>query len=313
MNQYDFTINDETGIDLIRCLNTRSSFSFTRKGAEIFSYRVFDKRRGEPAGLLYRDGDSSPPEEGWKNHATVLFPVVGRLKNNESRLGDKIIRFERNHGFARNTVFKLSRHGVDGSRAFLVYSMTSGDETGKAYPFDFLFEVTYTIEGGDLDVVFGVTNTSPRERLYFSCGWHPGFSVTGSRFRLNLKGDNFLRYPVGDDNFLTGEKLKITRAECEKAVKGDLGRALILRIPERSDRECELVDYERNISIGMSFADYEFLGIWRENGRPFICVEPWQGADDFEDPAPFDRKLGIVELGPGRRKSFTIKVRPASL
>ena len=310
MSDYSFSRDADRGIDTIRCPRAASSISVARKGAELVSYRVPDPRGSGTLGLLHRDGDVSVPESGWKNHATILFPVVGRLKGGESRLGGKRIRFERNHGFARDTLFEPAGYGVRGNRAFLAYSMRSSVETRKSYPFDFRFDVVYELEGEKLRIAFRVANTSREEDLWFSCGWHPGFALSGPDFSLDLPAKNIRRLAVGEANLLTGGETAISGREVARAARGDLSRALVLRIPEKAERTCSLTDRGRRIRLYISFGDFEFLGLWRDGDAPFICVEPWQGTDDCESQAPFDRKLGIIRLAPGAARAFRAALFP---
>ena len=87
MSNYSVGIEDK--FDKLMNKKENSQVVIKRLGAEVISYRVWDKENKRTLPLLWNDNnDSPPPEGGWKNHATVLFPHVGGLKNNESWLGD---------------------------------------------------------------------------------------------------------------------------------------------------------------------------------------------------------------------------------
>ena len=48
----------------------------------------------------------------WARHAPVLFPIVGKLKDDQYQLGDDTYRMTQ-HGFARDQEFKVIEQGAD--------------------------------------------------------------------------------------------------------------------------------------------------------------------------------------------------------
>ncbi len=280
--------------------NEKARIGVLLYGGELVSYRI--KTNGKEIPLLYRDGDTSVPESGWKNHATVLFPTVGRLKNKKSRIGNKEIYFEKNHGIARSQQFSL----IEKTKDSILLQLKSNEDTKKFFPFDFILNIKYTLKDEILTTCFEVINPS-EESLYFGLGWHPGFR-TESDFEIIPEFKTAERFFVSESGLLTGEKKIISKEEFEKILKSDLSNAVILRIENKNERK---VIYKNNeISLGIEFYDFEFLGIWSEDKRKFICIEPWQGTDDFENQTTFDKKPGIVKLEPGESKVFEVKLIP---
>ena len=90
----------------------------------------------------------------WPRHAPLLFPIVGRLKNDELRLRGKTYAMTQ-HGFARDQRFEWLEREPASCKLLLADS----EATRARYPFTFRLEATFTVNGADLDVVLDVTNT----------------------------------------------------------------------------------------------------------------------------------------------------------
>src|ERR1700733_13545356 len=85
----------------------------------------------------------------WPRHAPILFPIVGRLKNDELRHRGKIYPMTQ-HGFARDQRFDWA--GREPRSCTLVLADTAS--TRSRYPFAFRLTVTYAVDKADLDVIF---------------------------------------------------------------------------------------------------------------------------------------------------------------
>jgi galactose mutarotase-like enzyme len=114
--------------------------------------------------LLWQAG----PE--WRRHAPLLFPIVGRLKNDELRHRGKTYPMTQ-HGFARDHRFEWTMR--EPNRCTLV--LTDDAATRQRYPFAFRLAVTYALQHADLDVLLEITNTG-EEILPASIGAHPAFN-----------------------------------------------------------------------------------------------------------------------------------------
>ncbi len=297
-----FSNKQNGNVDIIKNEKYKVEIYINRVGAELIGWKIGEKKYG----VLYRDGEIAPPPKGWKNHATILFPVVGRLKNNISKYDSKIITFKKNHGFARDYLFSPISIILKKKSASITYLMKSDDNLKKYYPFDFNFYVTYIIKKDKLKVKFIVENLS-QEVLYFSLGWHPGFVIYNESSYLQFKGKNLIYYKVSENNLLTGEKEVIDKVKFNQLLLGDIKKALIFEIKEKKYRK--LLFYNGLFKIFIKFKDFPFLGIWSEDKKRFICIEPWHGTDDFENQTPFDEKLGIISLKKRKKKTFSIELR----
>lgn len=288
-----------------------------RLGAEVISYRVWDETNQIMLPLLWNDNNNSPPPQGgWKNHATVLFPHVGGLKNKESRLGDIKIISPSNHGFVRHSIFEVVDHGND-TCAYIHYCLRANDETRRYYPFNFRLDVIYSLKENELSAEFEVTNMEEKRDIFFSLGWHPGFStffpdLGGEKrdWQIIFKRGRYRRYINNENCRLTGEIEDFDIAGPFGWTEEELERTIMLEIENKGFRTCEFFNPKIKKGVKIDFEDFPFLAIWSEVGREFVCLEPCQGLDDREIQESFDQKVGIVRLGASKSRKWRAVVRP---
>jgi galactose mutarotase-like enzyme len=105
----------------------------------------------------------------WTGRAPLLFPIVGGLPNNAVMIDGETFSM-RQHGFARNKQFSV----VGASASGCSFRLASDDETRRQFPFDFVLEVAFVIEGAALRIGATVFNKSSRA-MPVSFGFHPAF------------------------------------------------------------------------------------------------------------------------------------------
>jgi galactose mutarotase-like enzyme len=267
-------------------------------GAELCSLK-----NGEGLELLWQAG----PE--WPRHAPILFPIVGRLKNDQLRDHGKTFPMTQ-HGFARDREFTWSERGA--KSCTLVLADDSG--TRLHFPYAFRLAVTYEVEDAHLDVSFELTNTGD-VTLPASIGAHPAFnwpllpglakeaySIHFSREEpepIRRLKDGLLR-EKGEPTPVQGKSLALS----EPLFADD---AVILDRPaSRSIR----YSADRGPAINIDWEGFQQLGIWsKPQGAPFICLEPWRG---FASPANFDGefldKPRIMKLAPAETKILKYRI-----
>jgi Galactose mutarotase and related enzymes len=106
----------------------------------------------------------------WPRHAPLLFPIVGRLANDELRHRGKTYRMTQ-HGFARDSRFAWAERRE--SRCTLV--LDDSEATRALYPFAFRLAAAYAIDDTGLDLTLTIANTG-KETLPVSLGGHPAFN-----------------------------------------------------------------------------------------------------------------------------------------
>jgi galactose mutarotase-like enzyme len=279
------------------------SIKTARLGAELFSLRFAHPSHGT-VGLLLNDNEPAPEHPWWNSHAPILFPIVGGLVNNSSRMRDGTEITLKNHGFARKTVWTLMDQGAGASDAWIEYGLDDSSIPPGCYPWKFSLTVRYRLSGMSLGMTLRVTNNDTKP-LWYQIGWHPGFATpfvpgTGrkSNVSLILPQGMYTVYECDDNSFLTGSKVRKRLGNEFPFTEQGLARTYVLDMTEVERRSAALYDPASGITVTLSFQDMPHLGIW-SNG-PFICMEPWQGCDDYARQTAFEEKFGIVSLDPGK-------------
>jgi galactose mutarotase-like enzyme len=248
----------------------------------------------------------------WRRHAPLLFPIVGRLKNDQLHHGGRSFPVTQ-HGFARDSRFEWVERGGSSCRLML----TDNSETRSRYPFAFRFVVTYSLHEADLDVAFEIENPGD-EILPASVGGHPAFNwpllpgAARESYHLHFSDEEPAPIRRLKDGLLRAEPVPSPIAGKSLALSERLfdDDAIILdRLASHSARYAG----DRGPSLEISWQDFRELGIWsKPGGAPFLCIEPWRG---FASPSDFDGefsdKPGLMHIKPGesRTLSFRIGVR----
>ena len=278
------------------------------QGAELSSLRNAGGRE-----LLWQAGPQ------WPRHAPILFPIVGRLKNDTLRHNGKTYPMTQ-HGFARDRRFAWIEQGPRSCKL----ALSDDAETRARYPFALRLKVTYSIDGPDLEVVFEVINTGA-EMLPAALGGHPAFNwplVPGlPKEAYTLTFDKTEPAPI--------RRLKDGLMRRQPEPNPVEGRTLALT-EELFDDDAMIFDQVASTSIRfaatlgpaaatlgpeieISWRGFRELGIWSKvGGAPFLCIEPWHG---FASPAEFDGefadKPGVMHIVPGARQSLSYRIRVA--
>ena len=254
--------------------------------------------------LLWQAG----PE--WPRHAPLLFPVVGRLKNDELRHKGKVYPMTQ-HGFARDQRFDWVRREPTSCKLLLADNAA----TRARYPFAFRLSVAYTLDRADLEVALEISNTGDA-MLPASIGAHPAFNwplLPGL-----AKEDYALVFSKDEPMPVRRLKDGLLRAAPEPTpVRGNM-----LALSERLfDDDAIILDRPashsvrfaagRGPSIEVSWEGFRELGIWsKPQGAPFLCIEPWHG---FASPADFDGefndKPGLMHIAQAESRALKYRIR----
>lgn len=233
----------------------------------------------------------------WARHSPILFPIVGKLLDDEYIYEDKIYSMSQ-HGFARDSLFKVFEQSED----FIVFRLESSADTLKVYPFEFILDIGYRLEKNTLIISWRVENKS-KSKMLFSIGAHPAFN-----WPLNdsQKEDYFLefedtkeleRLPLTSDG-ISNEKDIITLDENKLLLNEKLFSDDAIVIENLKNKKLSLKNRNDDLKVEVEFENFPYLGIWsKPNGAPFICIEPWQGVADFiEHNKVLKGKKGIISL-----------------
>ena len=250
----------------------------------------------------------------WGRRSPVLFPIVGSVWEKCFRVDGKVYEMGQ-HGFARDMDFEL----VSYSETEVWYRLESTEDTLKAYPWPFVLEIGYRLEGNSVKVLWKVTNPGDSE-MYFQIGAHPAFNypeydpddvdrgVVAFDRNDNLQRSAFkgkgcvdpdvrLPMPLSEDGLL--------HLECDTFDDVD---TLMLE-----DDQVHKVVFLKNDSspyLTVTF-DAPVVAIWSPPKRnaPFFCIEPWYGRCDRAGfTGEFKDRDWVNALAPGATfsASYTI-------
>ncbi|MFX4219253.1 aldose 1-epimerase family protein [Aliarcobacter butzleri] len=227
----------------------------------------------------------------WARHSPVLFPIVGRLKEDSYFYKNKKYSLSQ-HGFARDKEFEV----VQNEANFIEFRLKSDEKSLEFYPFFFELDIGYKLDKNSLIVSYKVKNKSD-EKMYFSIGAHPAFNTqvgdflefenikTTKRYFLDEKG---LIYKNEDLN-LENSKLYLDK---------DLFKDDALVFNDSNIKQIILKNIENKSRVKVKFDNFPYLGIWsKPNDAPFVCIEPWFGVADEENAnQKIEDKKGILSL-----------------
>lgn len=258
------------------------------KGAE------WNSLKNKITGLEYLWQKSQPY---WQRQSPVLFPVVGRLRNDDYEFGGRHFSLTQ-HGFARDMEFMC----VSQSKNQITFSLKSDAVTLAKYPFYFELLITYSLLGNQLFTTYQVINKSVGD-LYFSIGAHPAFAcplIEGEKlndYYLDFEKDEPLIRNFISKGLLTPRTEELVKKSGKLFLSEGLfiDDALVFHNLESTKVSLKSKNHEHSVSVG--FSGFPYLGIWKQADAPFICIEPWQGITDVQGThGKFEDKRGIIKL-----------------
>ena len=236
--------------------------------------------------------------EFWKRHAPVLFPTVGKLKNNQYEYEGKQYSLPQ-HGFARDVKFELVQQTAHTCQLQLIAS----DETKTNYPFEFKFITQFSLINTSLITEYRVENTSASP-LFFSLGAHPAFNCPFKKeenfsdyflsFEKNEMADVLL---LSANGLISGNRLPFLNNENQIPLREDLFKNDALVFDDLQSQFLTIQSNKNKQYLKISWNNFPHLGIWKPLNAPFLCIEPWQGMADFENAnGKLEDKYGIIQL-----------------
>jgi len=250
-------------------------------GAELKSFLLKDEE------YLYL-GDS----KYWHRSSPVLFPNVGKLKNNNYIYDNKKYTLPI-HGLARHLEFELKEQ----SSTCLSFVLREDEQTLTHYPFCFELTLTYTLKEEGLKINYTVKSD---EEILFSLGAHPAFllkaPIDESFFSFD-KVENQdaigLNLEYGCICDVKDFRLDSNTLHLEKNIFSK--DALIFK--NLNSKNVSMNNTKNKKSVQMNFDGFEYLAFWAPVDAPFVCIEPWCGiADDVNTNHQFEEKISIIKL-----------------
>ncbi|UDM79687.1 aldose 1-epimerase family protein [Vagococcus fluvialis] len=249
----------------------------------------------------------------WGRHAPVLFPFVGKLRDNQYSYNGKTYEMGQ-HGFARDMVFEL----ISKEDNQVTFSLKSNEETLKKYPFEFELKISYSLIEQDLTVAYEVTTTS--NEMFFSIGGHPAFNTPLTQD--TTFEDYYLHFAPSKSRFLLpldGPYVNLkekTLAQTNTSIQ--LNREFFANdafiLETKGENSFSILSDKTDHCVSLTYTDLPYVGIWTTypTEAPFVCIEPWNGiADTLDATGKIEDKLGINRITPSDifKSSYTIKIR----
>ena len=234
-------------------------------------------------------------ETYWNKTSPVLFPIVGRLKNDSYSFNGKTYQLSR-HGFARNMEFTFDKK----SDSQVIFELNETEETKAIYPFSFKFLMAYTLMENELVIEYFVRNQSD-EVLPFSIGAHPAFAISDKFENYSLEFnavDTFETHHLENESFI-GKTTLVDTKNNAIALNYALFEKDALVFKQLNSNEVTLKNNDKAI-LKVNYDHFPYLGIWTKQNAPFLCIEPWCGlADSTNHNGNLEEKEGINHLPAG--------------
>lgn len=242
--------------------------------------------------------------EIWNGTAPVLFPIVGKLKNNEYKFEGKTYKMNQ-HGFARKLKFNV----VNKTESAISFKLNADVNTKLIYPFNFELIVTFSIYNNQLSVNYAVTNNGDQQ-MPFTIGSHPAFCLQTSNCKLNDyyiefdKNETLDCYVINDglldeqpiSNYLNNENI----IPLHKNIFNN--DALVFK--NIKSQQITIKNKVTNYKLTVKTGGAPHLGIWAKPAAPYVCIEPWFGyADNTTSTGELLKKESMITLKP--KNSFS--------
>lgn len=283
--------------DWFQIENSYFTAQFYSEGAEL--KRLFAKPWNRE--LLWMPLDEKT-KKIWNRTSPVLFPIVGKLKDDEFHLKGKKYQMSQ-HGFARDKDFKCLKCSSDE----IIFELVANQETFKQYPFCFELRIEYKLEDKKLNVSYSVKNVD-RQDIYFSIGAHPGFVLNKAedyeiQFEKKERGYFHL-----ENKLVNWKQLNALASNVIVPTKELFSKdALIFK--DVKSKYVDLVNEKSHETIRLHGCNTPYFGIWAKDSVPFICLEPWYGvSDDAFHDQNLETKKGIQTLAMGGTFKFSYAI-----
>jgi len=239
----------------------------------------------------------------WAGRSPILFPVIGRLLDDKYRYAGREYSLPK-HGFARTSVFSISRVAADSA----VFTLADSPATRACYPFSFRFDIHYQLTPEGIRVTHTVENRDD-EDMFFSVGAHPGFNCELGDTLVFEQAETLRTERIDANALLTEQTYPLLDNANTITITPELFVNDALFLSGYRSRHVTL-KCRRGYAIDFDLEDAPFLGIWAKPAAPYVCIEPWYGINDsYEKKDDISQKRGILRLAPAKTFSFSWSAR----
>lgn len=281
--------------------NNRLSASVSTMGAEIVSLLL------DGAERLWQADPAV-----WGEHAPVLFPIVGRIRDGKYEHEGKTYSIRCPHGFAREKEFSV----IEQTSSSVTLRLCSDDQTLAQFPFDFVLEICYSLSGTTLEMTFRIENSGD-QTMYYSFGAHPGFRLPpedGSSFSdwyLLFPGEESLDELTLSGVFLSGKSQRCRFANGNRIpLFHEMFDDDAFLLTGLKNRRVILCSEKSSRRIEVDCSDFDYLAFWHmpKTSAEYLCIEPWNGLPSVEGaPEILSEKKAIRTLLPHGQETASVR------
>lgn len=229
----------------------------------------------------------------WNRSSPVLFPFVGRLKDDKYLYKGKTYHLPQ-HGFARNCNFDVIEH----SSSKLILELKANDESLMNYPFQFKLKLIYVLQENALALSYRVENTGDEE-LFFSIGAHPAFVLDEDleQYFIQFEEEERFNRHLLDAGLINHHQEPVFMQKNVLKLRKEYFEQDAIVIKDMQSSTLSLVNHQGKKIVSLSADQFPYYGIWSKAPYPFICFEPWEGvADAVDSTGELTQKEGILQL-----------------
>lgn len=240
-------------------------------------------------------------EDIWNRHAPVLFPIVGRLKNDQYTYKGKTYHMGQ-HGFARDSKFEVEQNSPES----ITFILKDSPKTQTIYPFKFELRVNYNLMNNLLEENFTVINRG-QDEMIFGIGGHPGFNLPVDGEKIKKEDFYFttkpsearVRIPLVK-NSLDWDNRSLASTNSLIGLSDNLFKddALIFQL-RGHDNKFSVKTEKSKFHVNVWTRNAPFVGVWSQYPKTgnFVCIEPWWGiADRLDGNGKLEDKFGMNHL-----------------
>jgi galactose mutarotase-like enzyme len=223
------------------------------RGGLVTSFRVAGRE------LLYLDPATlNDANKNVRGGIPVLFPTPGKLEQDRWQWGSQSGELKQ-HGFARNLEFTVAK--ADPALAELVLQLTASSATLAVYPWDFLLELRFRLEGKRLSIASRIENRG-LHAMPSAIGYHPYFLVTDkAKAKIHVQATRAFNNVNKLVAPFTGFDLTAPEVDLH-----------LLDNPEPA----AALDFGDGARLTLrTSSDFSVWVVWTVAGKEYVCVEPW--------------------------------------
>jgi len=238
----------------------------------------------------------------WSGQAPILFPFVGKLKEDHFIANEKVYS-QKQHGFFRKSnEVKL----IKNTETKLTYSIKHSERTLEVYPYKFQFNTSYELIGNKIIIDHFIKNLGD-DILYFSIGEHPAFNCSlidpnqsyDQSTLLFDKNETEATWNLNKEGLFDNTTTEILKNTSKIELNTNSFKKDALVFKNLKSNTVTLSNKKEGPLVTVEFKDFSYLGIWSKPNAPFVCIEPWLGiADSHDTNQKIEDKEAIIHLAP---------------